>query len=112
MNCGIVLVGSGATSPTRADSDENGRDPRITNLAGAGDWLPREIVRAADLVIAIIQGSPTSRRLRHADPHDLLRRSPAAGMAARRPSPRHHGAGALLALGTTKLRNAQTTICA
>jgi hypothetical protein len=53
-DCRIVLVGSGAQHrQLERILDENGRDPRITNLAGAGDWfVTAEIVRAADLVIA------------------------------------------------------------
>ena len=53
-DCRIVLVGSGAQHrQLERILDENGRDPRITNLAGAGDWFATaEIVRAADLVIA------------------------------------------------------------
>jgi ADP-heptose:LPS heptosyltransferase len=54
MNCRIVLVGSGAQHrQLERLLEENGRDPRITNLAGASDWFgTAEIVRAADLVIA------------------------------------------------------------
>jgi ADP-heptose:LPS heptosyltransferase len=54
MNCRIVLVGSGAQHrQLERILEENGRDPRITNLAGASDWFgTAEIVRAADLVIA------------------------------------------------------------
>jgi len=54
MDCRIVLVGSGAQH-RQLDRilEENGRDPRVTNLAGASDWSgTAEIVRAADLVIA------------------------------------------------------------
>jgi ADP-heptose:LPS heptosyltransferase len=53
-DCRIVLVGSLAQ---RGELDliveKNGRDLRITNLAGASDWFgTAEIVRAGDLVIA------------------------------------------------------------
>jgi ADP-heptose:LPS heptosyltransferase len=50
----IVLVGSAAQHPQLERLlEENGRDPRITNAAGASDWFgTAEIVRAADLVIA------------------------------------------------------------
>jgi hypothetical protein len=54
MNCRIVLVGSGGQH-RQLDRilEENGQDPRITNVAGASDWFgTAEIVRAADLVIA------------------------------------------------------------
>ncbi len=53
-DCRIVLVGSGAQHrQLERILEENGRDPRITNLAGASDWFgTAEIVRAADLVIA------------------------------------------------------------
>ena len=52
--CSIILVGSGAQHrQLERLVEKNGRDPRITNLAGAGDWFgAAEIVRAADLVIA------------------------------------------------------------
>ena len=52
--CSIILVGSGAQHrQLERLVEKNGRDPRITNLAGAGDWFgTAEIVRAADLVIA------------------------------------------------------------
>jgi ADP-heptose:LPS heptosyltransferase len=52
--CWIILVGSGAQHRQLEQLlEENGRDPRITNLAGAADWFrTAEIVRAADLVIA------------------------------------------------------------
>jgi ADP-heptose:LPS heptosyltransferase len=53
-DCRIVLVGSGAQH-RQLDRivEENGQDPRITNVAGASDWFgTAEIVRAADLVIA------------------------------------------------------------
>ena len=52
--CSIILVGSGAQHrQLERLVEKNGRDPRITNLAGAGDWFATaEIVRAADLVIA------------------------------------------------------------
>ena len=54
MNCRIVLVGSGAQHrQLERIVEENGRDPRITNVAGVSDWFgTAEIVRAADLVIA------------------------------------------------------------
>jgi ADP-heptose:LPS heptosyltransferase len=54
IDCRIVLVGSGAQHrQLERILEENGRDPRITNLAGASDWFETaEIVRAADLVIA------------------------------------------------------------
>jgi ADP-heptose:LPS heptosyltransferase len=54
MDCRIVLVGSGAQHrQLERILEENGQDPRITNLAGASDWFgTAEIVRAADLVIA------------------------------------------------------------
>jgi ADP-heptose:LPS heptosyltransferase len=53
-DCRIVLVGSGAQHrQIERILEENGRDPRITNVAGASDWFgTAEIVRAADLVIA------------------------------------------------------------
>jgi ADP-heptose:LPS heptosyltransferase len=54
MDCRIVLVGSGGQH-RQLDRilEENGQDPRITNVAGASDWFgTAEIVRAADLVIA------------------------------------------------------------
>jgi ADP-heptose:LPS heptosyltransferase len=53
-DCRIVLVGSGAQHrQLERILEENGRDPRITNVAGASDWFgTAEIVRAADLVIA------------------------------------------------------------
>ena len=53
-DCRIVLVGSGAQHrQIERIVEENGRDPRITNVAGASDWFgTAEIVRAADLVIA------------------------------------------------------------
>ncbi|MBV9201354.1 MAG: hypothetical protein JO320_09520 [Alphaproteobacteria bacterium] len=53
-DCCIVLVGS-AAQRRQLDRlvEENGRDPRITNLAGTTDWFgTAEIVRAADLVIS------------------------------------------------------------
>jgi ADP-heptose:LPS heptosyltransferase len=53
-DCRIVLVGSGAQR-RQLDrlSEANGGDPRITNLAGASDWLETAaIIQAADLVIA------------------------------------------------------------
>src|SRR5262249_32475894 len=54
IDCRIALVGSGAQRHELDHLiDENGRDPRITNLAGAHDWFETAaIVRAADLVIA------------------------------------------------------------
>jgi ADP-heptose:LPS heptosyltransferase len=54
MDCRVVLVGSGAQHrQLERILEENGRDPRITNVAGASDWFgTAEIVRAADLVIA------------------------------------------------------------
>jgi glycosyltransferase involved in cell wall biosynthesis len=54
MDCRIVLVGSGAQyRQLERILEENGRNPRITNIAGAKDWFgTAEIVRAADLVIA------------------------------------------------------------
>jgi ADP-heptose:LPS heptosyltransferase len=54
IDCRIALVGSGAQRRELDHLiDENGRDPRITNLAGAHDWFETAaIVRAADLVIA------------------------------------------------------------
>jgi ADP-heptose:LPS heptosyltransferase len=53
-DCRIVLVGSGAQHrQLERILEENKRDPRIANIAGAGDWFgTAEIVRAADLVIA------------------------------------------------------------
>ena len=53
-DCRIVLVGSGAQHrQLERIVEENGRDPRITNVAGASDWFgTAEIVQAADLVIA------------------------------------------------------------
>jgi ADP-heptose:LPS heptosyltransferase len=53
-DCRVVLVGSGAQHrQLERILEENGRDPRITNLGGASDWFgTAEIVRAADLVIA------------------------------------------------------------
>ncbi len=53
-DCHIVLVGSNAQQlQLERIAEENGRDPRITNVAGASDWFgTAEIVRAADLVIA------------------------------------------------------------
>jgi ADP-heptose:LPS heptosyltransferase len=53
-DCRIVLVGSGAQHrQLERIAEENGRDPRITNVAGTSDWFgTAEIVRAADLVIA------------------------------------------------------------
>jgi ADP-heptose:LPS heptosyltransferase len=53
-DCRIVLVGSGAQHrQLERILEENGRDPRITNVAGASDWFgTAEIVRGADLVIA------------------------------------------------------------
>src|SRR5271163_4951193 len=53
-DCRIVLVGSSAQHrQLERILEENGRDLRITNLAGASDWFgTAEIVRAADLVIA------------------------------------------------------------
>jgi ADP-heptose:LPS heptosyltransferase len=50
----IVLVGSLAQrGELDLIAEKNGRDLRITNLAGASDWFgTAEIVRAADLVIA------------------------------------------------------------
>ena len=54
VDCRIVLVGSNAQR-RQLDRlvEENGRHPRVTNLAGASDWSgTAEIVRAADLVIA------------------------------------------------------------
>jgi ADP-heptose:LPS heptosyltransferase len=53
-DCRVVLVGSG-TQHRQLERivEENGQDPRITNVAGASDWFgTAEIVRAADLVIA------------------------------------------------------------
>ena len=53
-DCRIMLVGSGAQG-RQLDRllEENGRDPRITNLAGTSDWFgTADIVRAADLVIS------------------------------------------------------------
>jgi ADP-heptose:LPS heptosyltransferase len=54
MDCRIVLVGSGAQHrQLERILEENGQDPRITNVAGASDWFgTAEIVRTADLVIA------------------------------------------------------------
>ena len=54
MDCRIVLVGSGAQHcQLERILEENGQDPRITNIAGASDWFgTAEIVRGADLVIA------------------------------------------------------------
>ena len=53
-DCRIILVGSGAQHrQLERIVEENGQDPRITNVAGASDWFgTTEIVRAADLVIA------------------------------------------------------------
>jgi ADP-heptose:LPS heptosyltransferase len=53
-DCHIVLVGSNAQHrQLERIVEENRGDPRITNVAGASDWLGTvEIVRAADLVIA------------------------------------------------------------
>jgi ADP-heptose:LPS heptosyltransferase len=53
-DCRIVLVGSGTQHrQLERIAEENGRDPRITNVAGASDWSrTAEVVRAADLVIA------------------------------------------------------------
>jgi ADP-heptose:LPS heptosyltransferase len=53
-DCRIVLVGSAAQHrQLERIAEENGRDPRITNVAGASDWFgTAEIVQAADLVIA------------------------------------------------------------
>jgi hypothetical protein len=53
-DCRVVLVGSGAQhGQLERIVEENGQDPRITNVAGASDWFgTAEIVRAADLVIA------------------------------------------------------------
>ena len=53
-DCRIVLVGSAAQiRQLERILEENGRDPRITNVAGASDWFgTAEIIRAADLVIA------------------------------------------------------------
>jgi ADP-heptose:LPS heptosyltransferase len=53
-DCRIILVGSGAQHrQLERILEENGRNPRITNVAGANDWFgTAEIVRAADLVIA------------------------------------------------------------
>ena len=53
-DCRIALVGSGAQHrQLERILEKNGRDPRITNVAGASDWFgTAEIVRAADLVIA------------------------------------------------------------
>ena len=53
-DCRIVLVGSGAQHrQLERILEKNGRDPRITNVAGASDWfVTAEIIRAADLVIA------------------------------------------------------------
>ena len=53
-DCRIMLVGSGAQR-RQLDRllEENGRDPRISNLAGTSDWFgTAEIIRAADLVIS------------------------------------------------------------
>jgi ADP-heptose:LPS heptosyltransferase len=54
VNCHLTLVGSGAQRRQLEQIlEDNGRDARITNLAGANDWFETaEIVRAADLVIA------------------------------------------------------------
>jgi glycosyltransferase involved in cell wall biosynthesis len=54
VDCRIVLVGSGAQyRQLEQILEENGRDPRVTNLAGASDWSgTAEVVRGADLVIA------------------------------------------------------------
>jgi ADP-heptose:LPS heptosyltransferase len=52
--CRIVLVGSSVQRrPLDQIAEQNGRNPRITNLAGASDWFrTAEMVRAADLVIS------------------------------------------------------------
>ena len=54
VDCRVVLVGSSAQHrQLERIVEENGQDPRITNVAGASDWFgTAEIVRAADLVIA------------------------------------------------------------
>src|SRR5262249_12690545 len=54
VNCHLSLVGSRAQRcQLERIVEDNGRDARITNLAGAGDWFETAgIVRAADLVIA------------------------------------------------------------
>lgn len=54
IDCRIILVGSGAQRrELNRLIDENGRDARLTNLAGTNDWFETAaIVRAADLVIA------------------------------------------------------------
>jgi ADP-heptose:LPS heptosyltransferase len=54
MDCRVVLVGSSAQHrQLERIVEENGRNPRITNVAGASDWFgTAEIVRTADLVIA------------------------------------------------------------
>jgi ADP-heptose:LPS heptosyltransferase len=86
-DCRIVLVGSGVQHrQLERILEENGRDPRIINLAGARDWFgTAEIIRAAELVFANNSGGRPSRGgLRHADPRDLLGQSPAAGMGAAR----------------------------
>jgi hypothetical protein len=53
-DCRIILVGSAAQHRQLEHIlEENGRDSRITNFAGASNWFgTAEIVRAADLVIA------------------------------------------------------------
>ncbi len=53
-DCRAVLVGSSAQHrQLERILEENGLNPRITNVAGASDWFgTAEIVRAADLVIA------------------------------------------------------------
>jgi ADP-heptose:LPS heptosyltransferase len=53
-DCRVVLVGSSAQHrQLERIAEENGRNPRITNVAGASDWFgTAEVVRTADLVIA------------------------------------------------------------
>jgi ADP-heptose:LPS heptosyltransferase len=52
--CEVMLVGSKAQREQLARiADENGRDARITNMAGGSDWFETaELVRTADLVIS------------------------------------------------------------
>ena len=52
--CYVLLVGSKAQrDQLERIVEENGRDPRIINIAGRNDWFETaEIIRAADLVIA------------------------------------------------------------
>ena len=102
MDCRIVLVGSGGQHrQLERIVEENGRDPRISNIAGASDWFgTAEIVRAADLVIAnnsgvahlaAACGTPTLAI--YSGSHQPQEWGPRGNRVRR-----HHGAGALLAL--------------